>query len=96
MISVNDNVIVESREEFEKYLHPFDKDIFDGAVLPAGFNIEEVSFPLALRYCYPYNSGCMGSWVIVTLDKAKKEMVKMLKKEIDERAKILEIIEKNY
>ena len=96
MISVNDYVIVENREEFEEYLHPFDKHIFDGAVLPAGFNIEEVSFPLALRYCYPYNSGCMGSWAIVTLDKAKKEMVKMLKKEINERAKILEIIEKNY
>lgn len=82
MISVNDNIIVESREEFEKYLHPFDKDRFDGAILPADFDIEKVSFPLALRYCYPYNPGFVGSWTVVNLDKAKKEMAKMLKKKL--------------
>lgn len=96
MIRVNDNVIVDSREEFEKYLHPFDKDRFDGAILPSNFNLETASFPLALKFCPSYDAHFVGSWVVLSLNKAKKEMTKMLKKEICERAKFLEIIEKTY
>lgn len=85
MIKVNDFVIIESKEEFEKYLNPYNKDCFDGAILPCGFNLETTNFPLALKK-YP-------SWdahfAVLELNTATEEMIKELNEQIKRRENLL-------
>lgn len=89
MIKVNDFVIVESKEEFEKYLHPYNKDRFDGAILPSRFNLETASFPLALKRHSSWDAHFADSWEVLELDTATREMIKELNEQIKRRENLL-------
>ena len=89
MIKVNDFVIVESKEEFEKYLHPYNKDRFDGAILPSRFNLETAKFPLALKRHPSWDAHFADSWEVVELDTAIIEMEKELNEQIERRRNLL-------
>lgn len=89
MIKVNDFVIVESKEEFEKYLHPYNKDRFDGAILPSRFNLETAKFPLALKSHPSWDAHFADSWEVLDLDTATTEMIKALNEGIKRRENLL-------
>lgn len=89
MIKVNDFVIVESREEFKKYLHPFNKDRFDGAILPHSFNLETTKFPLALKSHTSWDAHFADSWEVLEFDTATREMIKELNEQIKRRKNLL-------
>ena len=89
MIKVDDFVIVESKEEFEKYLHPYNKDRFDGAILPSRFNLETTKFPLALKSHPSWDAHFADSWEILDLDTATSEMIKALNEGIKRRENLL-------
>jgi hypothetical protein len=89
MIKVNDFVIVESKEEFEKYLHPYNKDRFDGAILPSRFNLETTKFPLALERYSSWDAHFADSWEVLELDTAIIEMKKELNEQIERRRNLL-------
>jgi hypothetical protein len=89
MIKVNDFVIVESKEEFEKYLHPYDKDRFDGAILPSSFNLETTKFPLALELCPSWDAHFADSWEVSELDTATRKMIEELNEQIERRKNLL-------
>ena len=95
MIKVNDFVIVESKEEFEKYLHPYD-DRFDGAILPSRFNLETAKFPLALELCPSWDAHFADSWEIVELDTTIEKMKKELNEQIERRRNLLKKLLKMY
>ena len=89
MIKVNDFVIVESKEELEKYLHPYNKDRFDGAMLPSRFNLETTNFPLALKRHSSWDAHFADTWEVLKLDTATKEMKKELNEQIKRRENLL-------
>lgn len=90
MIKVNDFVIVESETEFKKYLNIYNKEHFDGGVLPSSFNLETTNFPLALKRHSSWDIHFADSWEVLELDTATTKMIKELNDQIKKRENLLE------
>lgn len=89
MIKVNDFVIVENEKEFEEHLHPYNKDRFDGAILPSRFNLETTKFPFALKRHESWDAHFADSWELLELDTAITKMIKELNEQIKRRENLL-------
>ncbi len=95
MIKVGNYCIVENRADYDEHLNPVREDLFEGAVLPNNFNIEEMNFPFAFELSPAWDAHFLDSWYVIEVAEAKEKMLQFLNEGIEIRQKmIMEIKEK--
>lgn len=84
MFNANNFRIIETKEEFLKDYNPENK-VYDriGVMMPQSFNVDEVNFPIAMKYVDSWDAHFRGYWYVTPMEEALENIKKEYQKQIN-------------